>query len=47
MDFVKFISLVTIDEAGLRQLGQAASVIARAEGFEAHARAIEERLKTV
>ncbi len=46
MDFVKFISLVNTDETGLRQLGQAASVIARAEGFEAHARAIEERLKT-
>jgi len=46
MDFVKFISLVNTDETGLRQLGQAAAVIARAEGFEAHARAIEERLKT-
>ena len=45
-DFVKFINLVTIDEASLSKLGQAASAIARAEGFEAHARAIEERLKT-
>jgi len=44
-DFIKFSSLVTIDEAGLKQLGQAASAIARAEGFEAHAKAIEERLK--
>ncbi len=46
MDFIKFISLVNVDEANLGQLGRAASVIARAEGFEAHARAIEERLKT-
>ena len=44
-DFIKFISLVTIDEASLKQLGQAAATIARAEGFEAHARAVEERLK--
>ena len=46
-DFIKFINLVTIDEASLRQLGQAASTIARAEGFEAHARAVEKRLETV
>jgi histidinol dehydrogenase len=46
-DFIKFINLVTIDEASLRQLVQAASTIARAEGFEAHARAVEKRLGTV
>ena len=44
-DFVKFINLVTVDETGLKQLAQAASTIARAEGFEAHARAVEERLR--
>ncbi len=44
-DFIKLINLVNIDEAGLKQLGQAASVIARAEGFEAHARAVERRLE--
>jgi len=44
-DFIKFINLVSLDEASLSKLGQAASAIARAEGFEAHARAIEERLK--
>jgi len=44
-DFIKFTSLVNLDEAGLEQLGRAASAIARAEGFEAHARAVEERLK--
>ncbi len=43
-DFIKFIDLINIDEASLKQLGQAASVIARAEGLEAHARAVEKRL---
>jgi histidinol dehydrogenase len=45
-DFIKLINLVTVDEANLKQLVQAASTIARAEGFEAHARAVEKRLKT-
>ena len=45
-DFIKFTSLITVDETILKQLGQAAAVIARAEGLEAHARAVEERLKT-
>jgi len=44
-DFIKFINLVDIDEADLNQLGQAAVTMARAEGFEAHARAVEKRLK--
>ena len=45
-DFIKFINLVAIDEADLKQLGQAAVTIARAEGLEAHARAVEKRLET-
>jgi len=45
-DFIKLINVVTVDEAGWKQLGPAASVIARAEGFDAHARAIEKRLKS-
>ena len=45
-DFIKLINLVTVDEASLKQLGQAASTMARAEGFEAHARAVEKRLET-
>ncbi len=45
IDFIKLTSLVTIDKADLEQLGRAASTIARAEGFEAHARAAEKRLK--
>jgi len=44
-DFIKFVNLVDIDEADLNQLGQAAVTIARAEGFEAHARAVEKRLE--
>ena len=38
--------LVTVDEARLRELGEAARALASAEGFEAHARAVERRLKT-
>jgi len=44
-DFVKFINLINIDEASLKQLGQAAITLARAEGFEAHAQAVEKRLE--
>jgi histidinol dehydrogenase len=45
MDFLKFINLVNIDEADLNQLGQAAVTMAKAEGLEAHARAVEKRLE--
>jgi histidinol dehydrogenase len=45
LDFVKFINLVKGDKASLAKLGKAAAAIARAEGLEAHARAIERRLK--
>ncbi|MFC2002093.1 histidinol dehydrogenase [Chloroflexota bacterium] len=44
-DFIKFINVVSVDEPGLKELGPAASIIARAEGFDAHARAVEKRLK--
>ena len=44
MDFIKFINMVDVDEADLKQLGQAAITMARAEGLEAHARAMEKRL---
>jgi len=44
-DFIKFINLVTINEASLKQLGRAASTMARAEGFDAHALAVEKRLE--
>ncbi len=45
LDFIKLISLANLDEAILRQLGKAAATIARAEGLEAHARAVEKRLE--
>ncbi|UCC90554.1 MAG: histidinol dehydrogenase [Dehalococcoidia bacterium] len=44
-DFIKFTNLVNLDKVSLRQLAPAASIIARAEGFEAHARAVEKRLQ--
>lgn len=44
-DFLKYINIVSVDVASLKKLGPAASVIARAEGFDAHARAVEKRLK--
>ncbi len=47
MDFVKLISVVKQGKKDIRQLGKAASVIARAEGLDAHARAAEKRLVIV
>ncbi len=44
LDFTKFTSVVDVDKASLKQLGKAAATIARAEGFEAHAQAVEKRL---
>jgi len=44
-DFVKFINVVDIAEANLKKLGKAAMVIAEAEGFQAHARAVQKRLE--
>ena len=45
VDFMKLTNVVTIDETSLKQLGRAAATIARAEGFEAHAKAVERRLE--
>lgn len=44
-DFIKFINVINVREANFRQLGQAASLIARAEGLDAHALAVEKRLE--
>jgi len=44
-DFIKFINVVTVDDDGLRKLGPAAAIIARAEGLDAHARSVERRLQ--
>jgi histidinol dehydrogenase len=43
-DFIKYTNVVNIDKSLLRELGPAAITIARAEGLEAHARAVEKRL---
>jgi histidinol dehydrogenase len=43
-DFLKVTSVVSVNAATLRAAGPAATVIARAEGFTAHARSIELRL---
>ncbi len=45
LDFIKLINLVNVDKASLLKLAKAAATIARAEGLEAHARAIERRLR--
>ncbi len=45
LDFVKLISIVKTDAADIRQLGGAVATIAKAEGLDAHARAVEKRLK--
>ncbi len=44
-DFMKFTSVVDIDQAALKQIGPAAATIANAEGLTAHARAVEKRLE--
>lgn len=44
-DFVKYTSVVKVDVASLEKLGHTAAAIARAEGLDAHARAIEKRMK--
>ncbi len=43
-EFLKVTSVVAVDAARLRETGPAAALIARAEGFTAHARSIELRL---
>lgn len=43
-DFIKFINTIAIDKAGMKKLGRAAASLARAEGLDAHARAVEKRL---
>ena len=43
-DFIKYTNIVNVDKRSLRELGQTAITIARAEGLEAHARVVEKRL---
>ncbi len=42
-DFMKAISLIGYNQAGLKEYGAAAVTLARVEGLEAHARAVEKR----
>jgi histidinol dehydrogenase len=44
-DFIKTISVVGLSRERLREIGPVAARLARAEGFEAHARAVEVRLR--
>ncbi|MDD5127002.1 MAG: histidinol dehydrogenase [Dehalococcoidales bacterium] len=44
-DFFKFINVIHEDKASVKKLGKAASVIARAEGLDAHARPVERRME--
>jgi histidinol dehydrogenase len=44
-DFVKLVSVVGLPRRRLEEIGPAAARLARAEGFEAHARAVEIRLQ--
>ncbi|MBN1153033.1 MAG: histidinol dehydrogenase [Dehalococcoidia bacterium] len=44
-DFVKYSSIAQLSGATMSRLGPAAVTIARAEGLEAHARAVEQRLR--
>ncbi|MFC1962037.1 histidinol dehydrogenase [Chloroflexota bacterium] len=44
-DFVKYTSVINVNEDILQKLGPPAAIIARAEGLDAHARAIERRLQ--
>ena len=46
-DFQKRSSLIEVSEQGAQTLGQIASVLARGEGLQAHARAAEMRLKAM
>jgi histidinol dehydrogenase len=43
-DFVKFINTIDISKAGLKKLGKSAAELAKAEGLDAHARAVTRRL---
>jgi histidinol dehydrogenase len=44
-DFLKVTNIIALDKPALRKLSQAAVVIAKAEGLDAHARAIERRTR--
>jgi histidinol dehydrogenase len=45
VDFLKVTNIIALDESAMRELGQAAVEIAKAEGLDAHAQAVERRLR--
>jgi histidinol dehydrogenase len=47
LDFRKLISVIKTDKTDIKQLGRAAATIAKAEGLDAHARALEQRLNDI
>jgi histidinol dehydrogenase len=47
MDFVKFISLVNLDKGDIKRLGRATRTIAVAEGLDAHAHAVAQRMENI
>ncbi|TET42185.1 MAG: histidinol dehydrogenase [Dehalococcoidia bacterium] len=44
MDFLKVTNIIALDEPAMRELGPVAMEIAKAEGLDAHAQAIEKRM---
>jgi histidinol dehydrogenase len=44
-DFLKITNIVALDKATMRELSQAAIAIAKAEGLDAHAQAMEKRIR--
>jgi histidinol dehydrogenase len=44
-DFLKVTNIIALDKPAMRELSQAAMVIAEAEGLDAHAQAVERRLR--
>ena len=42
--FLRRVNVIELDDTGLRAIGPDAVVLARAEGLEAHARAVDVRL---
>lgn len=44
LDFIKLTNVIDVDEAAIKELGPAARAIAEAEGFGAHANAVQQRM---
>jgi histidinol dehydrogenase len=47
MDFLKITNVSSVGDGLMNRAGEAASIIARAEGLDAHAQAIELRMKNI